>query len=242
MSLGSVTGVAGLESLDPLVKNFVADVLRLDLTDGNDHWWHVEPSPLESNNYPEAKITGTDHAVLIVRILPSLLAADGRPPEVMERYTLFRRFSMFKHAFMALIVTFATQTSFADVENPIFKKVYKDSDDTKIAALVIQTYKAALKSSTKNKIQTEVAGLSKELEDSGTVYEPDESSMFRLSSGKGSATSYGFIYLLGVPVSMKGTGLIEEYGRYIQASVYLDMAKNKITVTLDDVLNVTPKK
>jgi hypothetical protein len=149
---------------------------------------------------------------------------------------------MFKRAFVALMLTFVAQTSFADIENPLFKRVFKDSDDAKIPALVIQTYNAALKASSQNRIQMEVKDLKKELEDSGTVSEPTETDMFRLSSGKGSAVSYGFTYLLGVPVSMKGTGLIEEYGRYIQVSVYLDMGKGKITITFDDMLSVSPKK
>jgi hypothetical protein len=88
-----------------------------------------------------------------------------------------------------------------------------------------------------------VEALKKEndIPESGSLNEVSESDIFLLSNGRAGGGIYGQIYLVGLPVSWKGTGLIEEYLAYlhVSASLYLEV---RDTVRVEKFVEITDKK
>jgi hypothetical protein len=145
---------------------------------------------------------------------------------------------MTKIFFAVLALTFATAPAFA---GDIFRKTFKDADDEKIEEQVFATYKDALASSKPNALKALVAKIKKSVEDSGTVEEPGKGDIFQTHFGKGSATSYGMEYILGVPVAMQGTGNIREYQGYVRVRVAVEMGTGT-TVIFSNLVKFVDQK
>lgn len=75
----------------------------------------------------------------------------------------------------------------------------------------------------------------------GGLSELKKKDLFLVSSGRGSMQSAHQQYLLGVHASRKGSGLIEEYVAYIQASMELSLETETETVTLEKFVVITDK-
>ncbi len=148
--------------------------------------------------------------------------------------------SLVRASFAALALTLVCSIGSAS-EAPLFQKRFVETDDAKFEALVIQTYAEGLAAKKANGLQAVVKALKEELEDVGQVNMPETHSLFQISSGKAGAGKHAFTYLLGIPVMMDGTGMIEEYGRFIRVHLYLDMETESITVTLNNVVDLVDK-
>lgn len=141
---------------------------------------------------------------------------------------------------LALVaLTLIPALSFAE----IFSKSYADSDDAEVKALIVDTVQSALSAKQDNRLKQKVRRLKRQFKNDelGTVGEVSQDTMFLLSSGKGSASSYGGTYLVGVPVSMNGTGLIEEYALYFKVNYAVEMGE-KITITVENMVDLKDAK
>jgi hypothetical protein len=76
----------------------------------------------------------------------------------------------------------------------------------------------------------------------GSLSDPTVNDIFMISSGKGGASSHGQSFLIGIPAFRKGTGLIEDYGSYIEGYAVLDMMVDSETVILDREVEIVDKK
>lgn len=77
--------------------------------------------------------------------------------------------------------------------------------------------------------------------DMGELSELEKKDLFLTNTGRGSAQSAYQEYLLGVHASRKGSGLIEGYVAYIQASIELSLENETETVTLEKFVVITDK-
>ena len=125
---------------------------------------------------------------------------------------------------------------------PIFQKKYKEADDEKIEQLVLETIKEAVNSPGKNRLKALVAKIRKDLEDTGSVSEPSKADMLQIYHGKGSATQYGGTYLVGIPTSMQGTGMIEQHAGYIRVGYSHDMGEGELTVRVEAIVKLVDQK
>lgn len=122
---------------------------------------------------------------------------------------------------------------------PLFKKDFKSVDEGNAQARVVETFQAALDAKTPNRVQKAVNALKTELADGvGTVNAVTANDLFQIYSGKGSASSYGQEFLVGVPVSMSGTGLIEKYDIYYRVYYAIDMAKGEESVSIEKQVDI----
>lgn len=143
---------------------------------------------------------------------------------------------MTKFALLIASIGLASVQSFAA---PLFKKDFNLVDEGEPKARIVETFQAALSATTPNKVQKAVNELKVELADGvGTVNAVTENDMFQIYSGKGSASSYGHEYLVGIPVSMSGTGLIETYEIYYRVYYAVDMALGTESVTIDKQVKI----
>jgi hypothetical protein len=107
---------------------------------------------------------------------------------------------------------------------------------------VLETIKEAVNSPSKNKLKALVAKIRKDVDGSGSVGEPQTGDMLQIYHGKGSAVEYGGTYLVGIPVSMQGTGMIEEHGGYVRVGYSHNMAEGELTVTIESIVKLVDQK
>ncbi len=125
---------------------------------------------------------------------------------------------MTKILFAALVLSFATSPAFAA---DIFKKKFDDTDDEKLEAQVLETYNAALQSDKPNALKALVAKLGKGGDNSVDV--PSEGDILDIDFIKGSATSYSYEYLVGIPVSTPGTGNARKSEAFLRVHAAVQM-------------------
>lgn len=138
---------------------------------------------------------------------------------------------------LAVVLSLFSVPSFA---SDIYQKVFPAVQETDPEQIIIETYKEALKS--KNALSTEIAKMKQNVEGAGDVGLPEKKDMLLSYFGKGSATEYGLTYLVGVPVTMQGTGNIRGLELYIRVRIILDYATSTTTVTLESLVDLKDRK
>ena len=125
---------------------------------------------------------------------------------------------------------------------PIFQKKFKEEDDSKIEERVLETIKEAVNSPGKNKLKELIAKLRKDVDGTGSVGEPTEGDMLQIYHGKGSAVEYGGQYLVGIPVSMQGTGNIEQHDAFLKVRYAHHMGEGELTVIIESIVKLVDQK
>lgn len=125
---------------------------------------------------------------------------------------------------------------------PIFQKKFKEDDDSRIEERVLETIKEAVNGASKNKLKALVAKLRKDVDGTGSVGEPSEADMLQIYSGKGSAVEYGGMYLVGIPVSMQGTGNIEQHDAFVKVRYAHHMGEGELTVMIESIVKLVDQK
>lgn len=142
---------------------------------------------------------------------------------------------------LPLLVLALSNWAFAS-EDALYKKTFKLKEEGSAQTRVLQTFQEALKDKNSNQVKTLVENLKKELEDMGTVNDLRPVDLFVIEGGKGSAVSYGTTFLVGIPVSMQGTGLIETHDLYFLVRYNVNFGSGKETVTIEQQVAITPVK
>lgn len=142
---------------------------------------------------------------------------------------------------LPLLVLALSNWAFA-AEDALYKKTFKMKGEGSADARVIQTFNQALKDRDDNQVKTLVEALKKDLDDTGTVNDLRKADLFVIEGGKGSAAEYGTTFLVGVPVSMRGTGMIESHDLYFRVRYNANFATGKETVTIEEQVAITPVK
>lgn len=142
---------------------------------------------------------------------------------------------------LPLLVLALSNWAFA-AEDSLYKKAYKMKGEGSATTRVIQTFNEALKDPNGNQVKALVEALKKDLDDSGTVDDLRAADLFLIESGKGSAVEYGTTFLVGVPVSMRGTGMIETHDLYFRVRYNANFSTGKETVTIEEQVAITPVK
>jgi hypothetical protein len=141
-----------------------------------------------------------------------------------------------------LFALLALSISTSAVAAPIYKKKFKEGDDEKIEERVLETIKEAVNASSNNKLKALVAKIRKDVDGSGSVGDPQAGDMLQIYHGKGSASEYGGTYLVGIPVSMQGTGMIEQHDGYVRVGYTHNMAEGELTVTIESIVKLVDQK
>ena len=79
-----------------------------------------------------------------------------------------------------------------------------------------------------------------DIPESGSIGKLSKSNLFLLSNGRAGGGVYGQRYLVGLPVSWKGTGLIEEYVAYLEVSTSLYLEETD-TIRVEKFVEITSK-
>ncbi len=120
-------------------------------------------------------------------------------------------------------------------------------DETSINEAILALYESELENPT-SPLSLEIARINAdEVQDSGELTTPNERDIWLISSGRGSYTSFGHTYLLGVPVFWNGSGMIEEYIEYIVVNVSIDFstddetgdyAESIVTIVFEKIISI----
>ena len=124
----------------------------------------------------------------------------------------------------------------------LFRQEFKAKNDGDSTARIVETFKLAIAAKKPNPVQAAVKQLKADLEDTGQLHSVTETNMFQIYQGKGSASAHGQRYIVGVPVTMDGTGMIETYGLMYVAYYAIDMATGKESVTIEKQLEIDPQE
>ncbi len=79
-----------------------------------------------------------------------------------------------------------------------------------------------------------------DIPESGPLGKVSKKDIFLLSNGRAGGGVYGQRYLVGLPVSWKGTGLIEEYVAYLEVSTSLYLEETD-TIRVEKFVEITSK-
>lgn len=140
---------------------------------------------------------------------------------------------------LSLVFGLVSQTAMAIPPPTLGVGVY-DANEDLVKSRIVETYQNILKNSVGfNALKNKVKELEKSVEGTGVVATPNEQDMFLIYSGKGSATSYSFTYIVGVPVAMSGTGLIRSYQAYIHVNVSINYDKNETFINFNNLVKWT---
>jgi hypothetical protein len=145
---------------------------------------------------------------------------------------------MYKMLLPLLVLALSNWAFAADA--PLYKKTFKAKGEGSADSRVIETFREALNSPKPNKVKELVIRLTDELEDAGTVNKLSKRDLFVIEGGKSSAAEYGTQFLVGIPVSMKGTGLIETHSLYFNVNYSVNMATGKETVFIEEQVELVP--
>jgi len=140
---------------------------------------------------------------------------------------------------LPLLVLALSNWAFA-ADEALYKKTFKMKGEGSTETRVIETFREALNSSKPNKVKELVIRLMDDLEDTGTVSKLTKRDLFLIEGGKSSASEYYSQYIVGIPVSMKGTGLIETHSLFFNVNYVVNMATGKETVFIEEQVELTP--
>lgn len=130
-------------------------------------------------------------------------------------------------------VVFSLISSSAFAAN-LYKKTFKSIDDSSSAQTrVVETFKAAMADAKENKVKVAIEQLKSDYADTGTVDEVREADMFLMEGGRGGLGLYGSTFLVGVPVSMRGSGMIETHDLYFIVRYTVNMSNDTETVVIE---------
>ena len=142
---------------------------------------------------------------------------------------------------LLLLGAVLTQTTFASDEVLARRNLILAADES-VESTILALYNDEMANSASPLASLMSEITASEVEDMGTLYAPTERDMWLISSGRGGYGHYGRTYLLGLPVLWNGTGMIEEYLRYVVVYVNLKIGEGEegeeITVTFEKLTNV----
>ncbi len=139
---------------------------------------------------------------------------------------------------LSIVLLMSMSSAFAD---PIARVKSKSGVGIKQKLIALYKKEAKKPSSVLSKLIVKIKK-ENDMPELGSLSEPTVNDIFLISSGKGSSSSHGQSYLIGIPAFRKGSGMIEDYASYIEAYATLEMTDDSDTIVLDREVQIVDKK